>query len=140
VQHILAGIVAINNITANNHIIAGNRISCFFDIITIYGNIKSGNNLIADKEVIATNTIKKDVSTNDTTSSASFENVVEKPVKAAKAFKYEKVITFKDVTKNYNIPIIYNFPAGHISDNRALLFGNTVTLEVTDTESHVIFE
>ena len=46
----------------------------------------------------------------------------------------------EDVTKDYNIPIIYNFPAGHISDNRALLFGNRVTLDVTDTESHVIFE
>jgi membrane-bound lytic murein transglycosylase D len=61
------------------------------------------NNSNDEQEVIATNTIKKDVSTNDTTSSASFENVVEKPVKAAKAFKYEKVITFKDVTKNYKV-------------------------------------
>lgn len=46
----------------------------------------------------------------------------------------------EDITKNYHIPIIYNFPAGHISDNRALIFGSKVTMEVTDTESHVIFE
>ena len=45
-----------------------------------------------------------------------------------------------DVTKNYNIPIIYNFPAGHLADNRALIFGKQVTMEVNDLESKVIFE
>ena len=45
-----------------------------------------------------------------------------------------------DVTKNYNIPIIYNFPAGHMADNRALLFGKQVSIEVTDLESKVVFE
>jgi muramoyltetrapeptide carboxypeptidase len=25
----------------------------------------------------------------------------------------------EDVTKKYNIPVVYNFPAGHIRDNRA---------------------
>ena len=52
-----SNISAINNITANNNIIGGNRISCFFDIMTIYGNIKSGNNLISEKNIIATNEI-----------------------------------------------------------------------------------
>lgn len=46
----------------------------------------------------------------------------------------------QDVTKNYNIPIIYNFPAGHMADNRALIFGKQVTMEVNDLESKVIFE
>ena len=45
-----------------------------------------------------------------------------------------------DVTKNYNIPIIYNFPAGHMADNRALIFGKQVSMEVNDLESKVIFE
>jgi muramoyltetrapeptide carboxypeptidase len=45
-----------------------------------------------------------------------------------------------DVTKNYNIPIIYNFPAGHMADNRALIFGKQVSIEVNDLESKVIFD
>jgi muramoyltetrapeptide carboxypeptidase len=44
-----------------------------------------------------------------------------------------------DVTKKYNIPIIYNFPAGHMADNRALIFGKQVSMEVNDVESKVIF-
>jgi muramoyltetrapeptide carboxypeptidase len=46
----------------------------------------------------------------------------------------------EDVTKNLNIPIIYNFPAGHMADNRALIMGKTVTLEANDLESKVSFE
>ena len=45
-----------------------------------------------------------------------------------------------DVTKKYNIPILYNFPAGHIQDNRALILGNRVTLDVNDKRSTVVFE
>ena len=45
-----------------------------------------------------------------------------------------------DVTKKYNIPILYNFPAGHIQDNRALILGNKVTLDVNDKRSTVVFE
>lgn len=45
-----------------------------------------------------------------------------------------------DVTKKYNIPVLYNFPAGHIQDNRALILGNTVRIDVNDTCSKVIFE
>jgi muramoyltetrapeptide carboxypeptidase len=45
-----------------------------------------------------------------------------------------------DVTKKYNIPIIYNFPAGHMADNHALIFGKQVTLEANDLESKVVFE
>ncbi len=46
----------------------------------------------------------------------------------------------QDITKNYNIPIIYNFPAGHIQDNRALIIGSNVTIEVNKTESKLIFD
>jgi len=45
-----------------------------------------------------------------------------------------------DVTKKYNIPIIYNFPAGHMADNHALVLGKQVAIEVNDVESKVIFE
>ena len=45
----------------------------------------------------------------------------------------------QDVTKNYNIPIIYNFPAGHIQDNRALVLGSTVSMEVTLSRSTLKF-
>jgi len=46
----------------------------------------------------------------------------------------------EDVTKGLNIPIIYNFPAGHIRDNRALIIGRQVSMEVTAEQSKVIFE
>ncbi|HTO35378.1 MAG TPA: LD-carboxypeptidase, partial [Flavobacterium sp.] len=45
----------------------------------------------------------------------------------------------EDVTKKYDIPIIYNFPAGHIQDNRALIFGRQVSLEVSQKDSKLIF-
>ena len=45
----------------------------------------------------------------------------------------------EDITKNYNVPIIYNFPAGHIQDNRALILGSTVSMEVTPTKSSLKF-
>jgi muramoyltetrapeptide carboxypeptidase len=45
-----------------------------------------------------------------------------------------------DVTSKYNIPIIYNFPAGHMADNRALIFGKQVSMEVNDLESRVVFD
>jgi muramoyltetrapeptide carboxypeptidase len=46
----------------------------------------------------------------------------------------------EDVTKTYNIPVVYHFPAGHIPDNRALIFGRQVTLEVMESGTKLIFE
>jgi muramoyltetrapeptide carboxypeptidase len=46
----------------------------------------------------------------------------------------------QDVTKQYNIPMVFNFPAGHIPDNRALILGATATIEVTENCSTVVFE
>lgn len=46
----------------------------------------------------------------------------------------------QDITKEYKIPIMYNFPAGHIADNRALIFGKQVALEVNAQGSKLIFE
>lgn len=34
--------------------------------------------------------------------------------------------------EDLNIPVVFNFPAGHIGDNRALLFGKEVEFEVND--------
>lgn len=45
-----------------------------------------------------------------------------------------------DVTKKYKIPVIYNFPAGHMADNRALIMGHKVTIDVDAVCSKVIFE
>jgi muramoyltetrapeptide carboxypeptidase len=46
----------------------------------------------------------------------------------------------EDVIQKYSIPVIYNFPAGHIRDNRALILGSTVQMEVTATNATVTFE
>jgi muramoyltetrapeptide carboxypeptidase len=46
----------------------------------------------------------------------------------------------REAVKDLDIPIAYNFPAGHIKDNRALILGGTITLEVTDKETKVTFE
>jgi len=46
----------------------------------------------------------------------------------------------QDVLKDYKFPIIFNFPAGHIKDNRAMIFGKTVSIDVTETGSTVKFD
>ena len=46
----------------------------------------------------------------------------------------------EDTVKGLDIPIIYNFPAGHIRDNRALIMGSQISMEVNEVESKVLFE
>lgn len=46
----------------------------------------------------------------------------------------------QETVKDLNIPIAFNFPAGHIKDNRALLLGHKVTLEVTTATTKLVFE
>jgi muramoyltetrapeptide carboxypeptidase len=46
----------------------------------------------------------------------------------------------EDVTKKYSIPVVYNFPAGHINDNRALILGSIVRLDVNQCNTKVVFE
>lgn len=45
-----------------------------------------------------------------------------------------------DITKVYTFPILYNFPAGHIQNNNALIFGKQVSLELNATTSKLTFE
>jgi muramoyltetrapeptide carboxypeptidase len=45
-----------------------------------------------------------------------------------------------DITKGYSFPILYNFPAGHFRDNRALIFGKQVSLELSKKTSSLTFE
>lgn len=46
----------------------------------------------------------------------------------------------QEAVKDLNIPIAYNFPAGHIKDNRALILGGNISFEVNEKETKVIFE
>ena len=46
----------------------------------------------------------------------------------------------EDVTKGYSFPVLYNFPAGHFRDNRALIFGKQVSLELNKETSKLTFE
>lgn len=39
----------------------------------------------------------------------------------------------------FDYPVCYGFPAGHIEDNRALIFGRKVNLEVSDTSVNLRF-
>lgn len=45
----------------------------------------------------------------------------------------------EDITREYKIPIIYNFPAGHIQDNRALVFGRKIKMIVNSQQSEVFY-
>jgi muramoyltetrapeptide carboxypeptidase len=39
-----------------------------------------------------------------------------------------------DMVKEYDFPVCFDFPAGHVSDNRALIFGKNINLKVKQTE------
>ena len=43
-----------------------------------------------------------------------------------------------DVVKDYDYPVCFNFPTGHIEDNKALVLGKTATLEV-GKENKIVF-
>ena len=45
-----------------------------------------------------------------------------------------------DITKKYDFPVVYNFPSGHIHDNRTLIFGKKVSLDVNDNYSILKFD
>jgi len=45
-----------------------------------------------------------------------------------------------DVLEDYNFPIVFNMPSGHEDDNRALILGRTVELNVGKDKSTLVFD
>jgi muramoyltetrapeptide carboxypeptidase len=45
-----------------------------------------------------------------------------------------------DVVSEYDFPVLFNFPAGHEENNRALILGRTIDLKVGSEASTVVFE
>jgi muramoyltetrapeptide carboxypeptidase len=50
----------------------------------------------------------------------------------------EKIIF--DLVKDYHFPVYFDFPAGHIQDNRALILGREVELKVVEDTIELIFK
>ncbi len=44
-----------------------------------------------------------------------------------------------DVVEEYDFPVVFDFPAGHIRDNRALILGREISLKVRDNKTVVKF-
>ncbi|NNF81730.1 MAG: LD-carboxypeptidase, partial [Flavobacteriaceae bacterium] len=44
-----------------------------------------------------------------------------------------------DAFKDYDFPILFDFPAGHEDDNRALILGRSIELKVEKDKGSVIF-
>ncbi len=44
-----------------------------------------------------------------------------------------------NAVKDYNFPVLFDFPAGHVRDNRALIFGKEIHIEVNETVSKVSY-
>jgi len=45
-----------------------------------------------------------------------------------------------DIVKEYNYPVCFDFPAGHIKENYPLIFGRKVQLKVTSHQSEIEFD
>jgi len=44
-----------------------------------------------------------------------------------------------ELTKNYNYPIVFNAPFGHIKDNRAVIFGKKVNLKSDTNKISLVY-
>jgi len=44
-----------------------------------------------------------------------------------------------NVTSEYNYPIAFDFPAGHLADNRALILGGEVRLSVAEKKVNLTY-
>ena len=45
-----------------------------------------------------------------------------------------------DVLAEYNFPVAFNMPAGHEKDNRALILGRTIDLQIEKNQSSIVFK
>lgn len=45
-----------------------------------------------------------------------------------------------DAVEGTYFPVIFNFPAGHIDDNRAIIMGDYVTLKATKRKARIVFQ
>ncbi|WP_299884723.1 LD-carboxypeptidase [uncultured Lacinutrix sp.] len=45
-----------------------------------------------------------------------------------------------DALSEYDFPIVFNMPAGHEKDNRAMILGRTIELKVSKEKSTIVFE
>lgn len=45
-----------------------------------------------------------------------------------------------DICKSFAFPIAFNFPAGHVNDNRALIMGRDVVLNVSNKDVTLSFK
>jgi len=55
------------------------------------------------------------------------------------AFGYTATEIIKSVVAKYNFPVCFDFPAGHLSDNRALILGRAVELTVNQESCELSF-
>lgn len=54
-------------------------------------------------------------------------------------FGKDAVTIIKDYCKAYNFPLAFNCPAGHLDDNRALLMGGMIELNIQNSETTLKF-